>query len=134
MPFITYWYDVPESVIKQQRADGVKKPIARVALRPLTGEDEEAALRACGTSPLLLREKLVQRSLCGVAFADAEDKAGPEMLVNVGQSDPDLQPSNLHASMHIIVVSLIGQAFGDICDGDSDVTATFRKSRKGVMA
>lgn len=126
----TSWFDVPLSCIQRQRRDGVKDPIARVALRPLTGEDQEAALRACGSNPLLLREKLVQRSLCGVAFATADDKACPEVLVDVGQSDPNLQPGNVVAQMHIAVLSLVSLAFADLNDGNSEEFEDFRKSRK----
>ena len=130
MPLNISWYDIPPSYIQRQRADGIKQPIARVALRPLTGEDQEAALRACRQEPLLLREKMVQRSLCGIAYADAEDKPGQNLQVDVGQSDPNLQPVNVYAALHVAILAMINLAFGDLNDGDSDAYADFRKSRK----
>ena len=121
------WYPIPPRIVDQQLRDGVKEPITEVALRPITGEDTERALDAL-RNPLQLKRKLVERAFCGVSY-DTDRKEGCRVNLSRAATDPNLLPENVLKSAHVKVVALIELGFSDLCDGDEEDVAYFRKGR-----
>lgn len=146
-PSVRHWYKVPGSVVEQQRKDGITPVITEFAIRPLTGDDEAAASVGLKEANML-RNRLIDRALCGVNYDLTQEqittKDGPKdvyrpnpsrrIKLQFGGDDPNTYPENVRKGMHLRVFALLMGAFSKHNDGTTEEAEDFFASQETETA